>query len=83
MVWLIGSSALAKPRLPDGWGSTGFNKTNMPHEESSPTGQLEWAQPAPFAARRRLAAKLMPHLSSQKLTRLRSALAMGEDLGVR
>jgi hypothetical protein len=35
-----------KHRLSDGVGSTDFNKANMPHGESSPTGQLELAQPA-------------------------------------
>jgi hypothetical protein len=35
-----------KHRIPDGVGSTGFHKANMPHGESSPTGQLELAQPA-------------------------------------
>lgn len=35
-----------KHRLTDGVSSTGFNKANMPHGESSPTGQLELAQPA-------------------------------------
>jgi hypothetical protein len=33
-------------RLPDGVGSTGFNKADMPHEESSTTGQPESPQTA-------------------------------------
>jgi hypothetical protein len=48
MVWIMGGGGRFgqnKLRLPDGVGSTGFNKANMPHGESSPTGELELAQP--------------------------------------
>jgi hypothetical protein len=47
----------------------------MSHEIQS-IGQLKLAQPAHLLARRGSAAQPMPHLSSQKLNRLRNALAM-------
>jgi len=36
----------SKHRLPAGLGPARFNKTDMPHGEPSPAGQLELAQPA-------------------------------------
>lgn len=85
MVWLIGSSALARTStaIPDGVGSTGFNKANMPHGESSPDWPTRIGSARAFAVKRGSAAQLMPQLSSQELNRLRNALAMDDDLGVR
>jgi hypothetical protein len=84
MAWLGGSSALARtstaPRM--GWARPVsiklISRTQNPADWPTRIGSAR-----AFAVKRGSAAQLIPHLSSQKLNRLRNALAMDDDLGVR